>query len=245
MRFVKASWISVFRSSIAHSGGSRGIRVNRASLAIVTVLTSLLLALPVAADATSLILLTDPLPPAHTIPGMPIVSQWWNLTCEYAATSAATALYGQAITQQEFVDAIGFDANPNKGFRGRLDGPWGGTTDYGVYPAPILQVLQQRGFVHSYAFHGNPDILRAALSKDRPVVVWLVGTFGMAPRVDTTSDGEQFFLVPYEHAMTAYGYTESSIMLMDPGTASYRTVSWPTFTQAWMELDGMALAVAR
>ncbi|MGI8688844.1 MAG: C39 family peptidase [Thermomicrobiales bacterium] len=221
------------------------MRFVKAPFAFVVVFASFMLALPVAADATSLILLTEPPPTSHTIEAMPIVGQVWNLTCEYAATSAATALLGQTITQQTFVDEIGFDANPNKGFRGRLNGPWGGTTDYGVYPAPILSVLQQRGFAHSYSFRGNPDMLRAALSNDHPVVVWLVGTFGAATRTEATSDGEQFFLVPYEHAMTAYGYTESSIMLMDPGTASYRTVSWQTFTHAWMQLDGMALIVAR
>jgi uncharacterized protein YvpB len=221
------------------------MRFAKAPLALVALLAALVLALPVAADATSLILLTDPLPDSHTIDSVPIVSQVWNLTCEYAATSAATAFFEQTITQQTFVDAIGFDANPDKGFRGRLTGPWGGITDYGIYPAPILHVLQAQGFAHSYSFRGNPDALRAALSKDRPVVVWLVGTFGTAPRTDVTDDGDAYFLVPYEHAMTAYGYTQSSILLMDPGTASYRTVSWPTFTQAWMQLDGMALAVAR
>ncbi len=212
---------------------------------LIAALASLLIALPVAADATSLMLLTDPLPPSHTITDMPITGQWWNLTCEYAAASAATAFYGQTITQQEFVNAIGFDPNPNKGFRGNVDGPWGGTSDYGIYPAPILKTLQQRGFAGSYSFHGSADMLRAALSNDHPVVVWLVGTFGTAPRFEATSDGEPFFLVPYEHAMTAYGYTESSIMLMDPSIASYRTVSWQTFTQAWLQLDGMALVVAR
>lgn len=221
------------------------MRFVKAPLALVIVLVSLVLALPVAADATSLILLTDPVPASHAIADMPIVGQVWNLTCEYAATSAATALFGQTITQQEFVDAIGFDANPNKGFRGRLTGPWGGTNDYGIYPAPILSVLQQQGYAHSYSFRGNPDVLRAALSKDRPVVVWLVGTFGAASREEATNDGESFLLVPYEHAMTAYGYTESSILLMDPAIASYRTVAWQTFTSAWMQLDGMALVVAR
>ncbi len=221
------------------------MRFLRISLALATILTSLILVLPVAADATSLILLTDAPPTSHTMQGMPIVGQAWNLTCEYAATSAATAFYGQPITQQTFVDAIGFDANPNKGFRGRLTGSWGGTTDYGIYPAPILRALQQRGFAHSYSFRSNPEMLRDALSKDRPVVVWIVDTLGAASRVDTMSDGEQFFLVPYEHALTAYGYTESSVLLMDPGAATYRTVPWQTFLSAWMQLDGMALVVAK
>lgn len=220
-------------------------RFDKAPIVLVAALTSLLLALPVAADATSLMLLTNPLPSSHRIEGMPLVGQTWNLTCEYAAASAATAYYGQIITQQAFVDVIGFNANPNKGFRGRLNGQWGGTSDYGVYSAPILHALQEHGFTHSYGFHGSPDMLRAALSNEYPVVVWLVDTFGTTTRVEATSDGESFFLVPYEHAMTAYGYTESSIMLMDPATESYRLMPWQTFMDAWMQLDGMALVVAR
>src|SRR5689334_4867125 len=112
------------------------MRFVKLPLALAAILAVCVLALPVAADATALILLTDAPPPSHTLDGVPIVGQWWNLTCEYAATSAATAFYGQTISQQTFVDAIGFDPNPNVGFRGRLSGPWGGTTDYGIYPAP-------------------------------------------------------------------------------------------------------------
>lgn len=211
---------------------------------VLAVLVSLTPVMPVAADFTPLTLLTDPAPQSHVIDGMPAVGQWWNLSCEYAATSAATAFYGHAITQQTFADDIGFDANPNLGFRGRLTGPWGGTTDYGVYPAPILKVLMARGFAHSYTFRANTELLRAALSKDQPVVVWIVGTFGSAPRYEEARDGERYLLVPYEHAVTAYGYTASGIMLMDPAIGGYRTVSWETFMPAWMQLDGMALVVA-
>jgi uncharacterized protein YvpB len=211
---------------------------------VFALLIALVTALPVGADATSLFLSTDPIPASHTIDGMPAVGQWWNLSCEYAATSAATAYYGTTVTQQTFADDIGFDANPNIGFRGRLTGPWGGTTDYGIYPAPILKDLIAHGFAHSYSFRANADMLRAAISKDHPVVVWIVGTFGSAPRSQGEENGESYLLVPYEHAVTAYGYTESGIMLMDPAIGGYRTVSWPTFMSAWTQLDGMALVVA-
>ena len=212
----------------------------------ISFLLAFMTVMPVGADATALGLLTDPVPATHTIANMPAVAQSWNLTCEYAATSAATAYYGKTITEGTFIDDIGFDANPDVGFRGRLTGPWGGTTDYGIYPAPILKDLVAHGFTHSYSFRANADMLRSAISKDHPVVVWIVGTFGSAPRYDETGDdGAPYFLVPYEHAVTAYGYTESGIMLMDPGYGGYRTVSWPTFMSAWTQLDGMALVVAQ
>jgi len=199
---------------------------------------------PVAADSTTLILPTAPLPPSHMIDGVPLTGQWWNLSCEYAATSAATGHFGKPIGQSTFVDAIGFDANPNKGFRGNLSGPWGGVADYGVYPGPILSALVQQGFAHSYIFRADPNLLRHAISNDRPVVVWLLGTSGNVPQYESESGGERFVLVPYEHAVTVYGYNETSVSVMDPAYPTYRAIPWEEFQAAWMKLDGMALAVA-
>ena len=207
-------------------------------------LLSLITVLPVGADATALILLTDPIPASQTINGMPANGQTWNLSCEYAATSAATAYYGQTIAQQTFATDIGFDANPNIGFRGSLTGQWGGTTDYGIYPAPILKDLIAHGFAHSYSFRANADMLRAAIGKDHPVVVWVDESSDNAPRYQGEENGETYLLVPDEHAVTAYGYTESGIMVMDPAIGGYRTIAWPTFMTAWAQLDDMALVVA-
>lgn len=215
----------------------------RIAVALV-VLASLIAVAPVGADFTTLVLTAETAPQSHVIAGMPAIGQWWNLSCEYAATSAATAYYGKTISQATFADDIGYDPNPNIGFRGRLAGPWGGITDYGIYPTPILKVLMERGFSRSYPFQANTDLLRAAISADHPVVVWIVGTFGSAPRYEEERDGARYLLVPYEHAVTAYGYSESGIMLMDPAIGGYRTVTWPTFLSAWMQLDGMALVVA-
>ncbi len=202
------------------------------------------LAAPVAADSTTLILPMAPLPPRHVIDGVPLTGQGWNLSCEYAATSAATGHFGKTISQSTFVDAIGFDANPNKGFRGNLSGPWGGVFDYGIYPGPILSALVQRGFAHSYVFRADPNLLRHAISNDRPVVVWLQDTSGNVPRYDSESEGEHFVLVPYEHAITVYGYNETTVSVMDPAYPTYRDIPWDEFQVAWMKLDGMALAVA-
>jgi uncharacterized protein YvpB len=183
-------------------------------------------------------------PSSHLLSNFPLAGQWWNLSCEYAATSAATAYFHKQISQSEFAAMIGFDANPNKGFRGNLSGPWGGTWDYGIYPAPILSVLMRQGFAHSYTFRADARLLRDAISNNRPVVAWIVGTYGNAPRYNGESDGEQFLLVPYEHAVTVYGYDEHHVSLMDPAYPAYYDVSWAVFMNAWLQLDGMALAVA-
>lgn len=93
-------------------------------LALLLSLAFAAFASPVTAqDSASLIPLTT-LPTEHILSGMPAYAQHWGLTCEYAATSAATWYYGNQISETTFINNIGFDANPNKGFRGRLNGPW-------------------------------------------------------------------------------------------------------------------------
>lgn len=206
------------------------------------VLVVLSLASPVVADFGPLA--PPQVPPSHTIQHFPLMGQWWNLSCEYAATSAATAYFNKTIPQDAFVNLIGHDANPNKGFRGDLSGPWGGTYHYGIYARPILSVLVGNGFPHSYMFNADPTLLRDAINNDRPVVVWITGTYSSMPRYEEESDGEQYLLVPYEHAVTVYGYNEQSVIIMDPAYPAYYNVSWNVFLNAWQQLDGMALAVA-
>ena len=127
---------------------------------------SLLFILPVATHAAA---------PKRMLAGMPPTGQLWNLSCEYAATSAATAYFGNRVTQQMLRTEIGTDANPHKGFRGNIAGLWGGTTNYGIYAEPIAEVLQQHGFANTYVFYGGLDTLRTEISSNHPVVVWVTG----------------------------------------------------------------------
>lgn len=218
------------------------MRVREGWVRVLAVVFVLGFASPVAADFTPL---AAPVAPAsHVIERFPLMGQWWNLSCEYAATSAATAYFGKAISQDAFVNMIGFDVNPNKGFRGNLSGAWGGIWQYGVYAPPIYSALLRTGFAHSYIFHADPVVLRDAIANDRPVVVWITGTYSSMPRYEDESDGETFTLVPYEHAVTIYGYNEQSVSVMDPAYPAYYTVGWDLFLTAWNQLDGMALAVA-
>lgn len=177
--------------------------------------------------------------------GFPVVEQAWALSCEYAATSAATAYYGDTISQRTFLTAIGDDENPHKGFRGSIYGAWGGTTNYGVYADPILAVLRQHGFVHAYIFYNDASTLRTEIAAGHPVVTWISGTWGMTSRsthVDTA--GDWYSLIAYEHAVTAYGYDDAGVWVMDPGVAEKYHISWAKFLRGWNAIDGMALVVA-
>lgn len=185
------------------------------------------------------------LPERHIIAGVPVVGQYWNLSCEYAAASAVTQFYGATVPQGTFLKAIGYDENPHRGFRGNINGAWGGTTNYGIYAEPIATMLRKNGYAHAYAFYGGADDLRHTIASGTPMVAWISGTWGATTRTAHIDDsGEKFSLVRYEHAVTVYGYDAARVYIMDPGTATKYSVGWPTFLRGWQQLDGMALAIA-
>ena len=119
-----------------------------------SILHALLLVLAISVP----VLLTTPTsaaPGKRILSGVPATPQIWNLSCEYAATSAATAYYGKRVNQQTLRPEVGTNVNPHKGFRGDISGTWGGTTNYGVYAEPIAAELHQYGFAHAYVFYGG------------------------------------------------------------------------------------------
>lgn len=185
-------------------------------------------------------------PASAMLKGVPVTGQVWSLSCEYAATSAATAYYGKKITQQTFHEAIGNHLNPHKGFRGDIAGAWGGTANYGVYAEPILEVLHDWGFKNSYIFYGGTETLKQEVASGHPVVVWLAGTYKPSERIVRIDEGgARFSLIRYEHAVTVVGYDATGVTVMDPGPARTSRLSWGTFDLAWSQLDRMSLVVAR
>lgn len=212
----------------------------------IVVCTALLLLIPigvVAAPASQTE--TETTGSGNILTGMPLVAQAWSLSCEYAAAAAATGYYGGIVSQKTLRNAIGYDDNPHKGFRGSIYGKWGGTTNYGVYAEPIAAVLRQHGFNHSYVFYGGASTLRGEIAAGHPVVAWISGTWGASARYAKVDDaGDSYSLIPYEHAVTVYGYDDGGVWVMDPGVAEKYHVSWAKFLLGWNQIDGMALVVA-
>src|SRR4051794_35844724 len=102
----------------------------------------------------------------------PWVRQWYSLTCEYAAVASVTWYYGSLVSQRVFINEVPFNANPHLGFRGRINGPVGGLTDYGVYAEPLVPVLQNHGF-NAEAVYADTGWLKSQIAAGHPVVVWM------------------------------------------------------------------------
>lgn len=175
---------------------------------------------------------------------VPAYAQKRNLSCEYACCAIAAAAFGGWLSEYDFDDRVGWSANPHWGFRGDINGQWGGTDDYGVYPEPLVAPLAEFGYRGEVIYAGgNQWPLRARLDAGSPVIVWL-GLWGDLSFVEYAEDGTPFRLTPGYHVVVLHGYDDWGVSISDPGPGAYKSWDWDTFLHAWNVLDGMALAVS-
>jgi uncharacterized protein YvpB len=162
-----------------------------------------------------------------------------NLSCEYAAVQIAT---GGAVSEYDIESQVSLSPNPHWGYRGNINGLWGNTDDYGVYPEPLSDGLSAFGYRGEVFYGGwSNDQLVAHLDAGAPVIVWLA-LWGDMSHVETT-DGVSYTLTPGMHVMVAYDYDDSNVYLSDPGTGSLVAYHWGSFLDLYGVLDGMSMAV--
>lgn len=172
---------------------------------------------------------------------VPTHRQEHSLSCEYASLFIATSAFGAGIPESVFLNAIPVTSNPHYGYRGDIDGVWGGYTDYGIYPEPLVPVLNAEGFAAEVFYTGgDPGELIAHLDAGHPVVVWLA-LWGDTGKV--FDDEGNYTIFAGDHVMTAYGYDNDNVYLSDPANGSYRAIDWGTFLWMWGTIDGMSLAI--
>jgi uncharacterized protein YvpB len=180
---------------------------------------------------------------AVIIDGIPSVTQWYNLSCEYAAAAAVTLFWGNLVSQRDFIAEIPTHPNPHIGFRGNIHGPHGGIDDYGIYAEPLVPVLERRGY-NATVFYDDVERLKANIRAGNPAVVWLTtGRYETRPGYYKTYEGERFKLVPYEHAVVLYGYDGDGVYLMDVGDGGFYYTDWSSFLRRWGYFDGMTLII--
>jgi LysM repeat protein len=176
------------------------------------------------------------------ISGIPTYKQSRSLSCEAAAVYIATSAFGDAIPEDDTIEATPKAANPHEGFRGDYDGPWGETNDYGVYAEALVPHIEAHGFIATISYGADPDILRSAIDAGEPTLIW-IATHGDTGFYDEDENGTKFKLVPYEHVVVAFGYDDDDLLVSDPGSGAIDRLSWGWLLDAWAVLDGMALSI--
>src|SRR5688572_18445646 len=174
---------------------------------------------------------------------VPTYAQQRNLSCEYASLVIAMGAYGTWVSEWTFDELVPLSDNPHWGYRGDINGWWGNTTDYGVYPEPLVEPLAHLGF-RGEVFYGQGDAsaLQAYLTNDVPVVVW-ISLRGDQGYYDYAGDGTPYKLNPGYHVVVAYGYDETGVYAADPATGGTVSWAWGDFMWMWDALVGMSMAV--
>ena len=164
-----------------------------------------------------------------------------NLSCEYAAAYIATAAFGDGVEEWVFIENVPNTLNPHWGYRGNIDGWWGGTDDYGVYPEPLVPVLNAHGYAGEVMYtEGDASQLTAHIDAGHPVLVWL-GFWGDTR--ERLNDDGSYSVAAGMHVVTVYGYDDGGVYVSDPATGAYDYYGWGEFTEMWTVLDGMSMAV--
>ncbi len=175
---------------------------------------------------------------------VPTYVQQRNLSCEYAALTIATAAFGGWVSEYEFDERVGWSANPHWGYRGDINGWWGNTTDYGVYPEALVAPLAELGYgAETHYAQGDMSVLTTHLDMGQPILLWL-GLWGYLSFYEYAEDGTAYKLTPGYHVVVGYGYDESGVYVSDPARGDYGFYDWDAFAWMWSVLDGMSLAVA-
>jgi LysM repeat protein len=178
--------------------------------------------------------------------GMPTAMERWPVASEIAAVTLATSYWGSTLPAQTILDALPESDNPHEGFRGSYQGMWGTTDDYGVYSAPLAEVLMANGFqADAFYADGDPSALTGRLSAGLPVVAWVTYELSVEEPQAVETETGQYTLVPNQHAVVVYGYDDAGVYAVDVASGEYVHYGWDEFMRSWSYFDGMGLAVSR
>lgn len=182
-------------------------------------------------------------PPWALILDAPLYKQERSLSCESSAAAMAAGFYGLSVSESDILSALPRHEDPNLGFRGNVDGPYGGIDDYGTYAEPIRQVLSGMGLTAGHLEGGIKEI-KQHIRAGRPVIAWVTYRLqAQIPRQVTLSNGTAVTMVPYQHAVLVVGYNANGLWVHDPYDGTRTWYGDPDFRRSFAYLGNMALVV--
>lgn len=182
------------------------------------------------------------LPVEHFIPAIQSIKQQYSLSCEARAAVDFADYFGVTLSEFDFQYGLPLSDNPDKGFVGDVNDPWGQVPpySYGVHAAPVAALLNAFGLPAVGAKGLTTAQLKAELASDQPVIVWVIGNMTSGPPAEyTDSEGDTTLVAAYEHVVTLTGYDEDSIRYVTSG--KFYEVPTEIFERSWAVLGSMAI----
>lgn len=192
--------------------------------------------------ATSLPSPTPELPAEHVILGVRGHKQYFPLGCEASVAVDWAAYFGVEINEFEFQHSLPISDNPDLGFVGSVEGPWGQVPPYayGVHAGPVAALLREYGLNAVAVTELRLEELKRQLVMDQPVIAWVIGNVvAGVPYRYTDSQGNTTVVAAYEHTIIVIGYSEDTIRYNNNG----KVYDIPTeiFLNSWGVLGNMAI----
>jgi uncharacterized protein YvpB len=188
--------------------------------------------------------LTPTLPAEHYITGISGHKQYFPLGCEASTAVDVAAYFGHDINEFDFQIDLPFSDNPDYGFVGSVEGPWGQVPPYayGVHAAPVAKLLQKYG-VNAIGIKGfTTEELKRLISEDKPVIAWVIGNcVGGIPYEYTDEHGEKTIVAAYEHVIIVTGYSQDNMRYISNG--KFYEVPKEVFENSWSVLGNMVLYI--
>jgi uncharacterized protein YvpB len=182
------------------------------------------------------------LPLEHTITDIRGHPQFFPLGCETSAAKDWANYFGKDFNEFEFQYKLPLSDNPDYGFVGDVNGPWGQVPPYayGVYAGPVADLLNAYGVPARAYKDYTLDQLKSKIAHDIPVIVWVIGNVvGGVRATYTDSQGRTAVVAAFEHVVIVTGYSQNRIRYMNEGMF-YETPT-EVFLNSWGILGNMVV----
>lgn len=178
--------------------------------------------------------------------------QVFNLSCEFAAATAIIyhytndelfAVKNQLSAEKTLIAKIPPSLNPNIGVRmgdtaienpervySNLSQKFGGTDYYGVHAPPFIDLFWEYKLLARPIKKGDIEGIKKAIFSGHLVMAWIQVGHGKA--VDVALSYGTTPVIKGEHAVVIYGYNNSGVLIMDPGTGANRFISYKALLDA-------------
>ena len=169
--------------------------------------------------------------------------QYFGLGCEASAVVDWAEYFGVTVGEFAFQMRLPLSDNPDQGFVGSVEGPWGQVPPYayGVHAAPVAKVLREH---YGMNFVGEKGLtiedLQRELASGQPVIAWVIGNCtGGIPYEYIDKAGKPVIVAAYEHVVILTGYDKDTIRYMNNG--KFYDIPYVNFANTWGVLGNMAV----
>jgi uncharacterized protein YvpB len=191
---------------------------------------------------------STPLPSATPLPQEFIIReihghrQYFSLGCEAATAKDWANFFGYDFNEFEFQYRLPLSDNPELGFVGDVNAPWGQVPPYGygVHAGPVADLLNTYGIPARAVKGYTLDEIRAKVAEGKPVIAWVIGNVvGGVPYEYTDSKGNKVIVAAYEHVVIVTGYSADKIRYMTNGR--FYDTPQEVFLNSWGVLGNLVI----